>query len=156
MRKSFLTVDKTLLDGGLKEVEEERRTNPPKKSAVMNVLTSFVGHKKAMAQGGAAAEALKNEENKEEDISEETLNSIGCTANVVLLDYEKNKIFVANAGDSRAVMGSAGKAIPLSFDHKPDDEVEIKRIEAAGSQIVDGRVDGGLNLTRALGDFKYK
>ena len=65
-------------------------------------------------------------------------------------------MFVANAGDSRAVMGVGGKAVPLSFDHKPENEEEIKRIEAAGSTITDGRVDGNLNLTRALGDLKYK
>lgn len=53
-------------------------------------------------------------------------------------------------------MGRAGKAVPLSFDHKPESEVEIKRIEAAGSVITEGRVDGNLNLTRSLGDLKYK
>ena len=53
-------------------------------------------------------------------------------------------------------MGVGGKAVPLSFDHKPENEEEIKRIEAAGSTITDGRVDGNLNLTRALGDLKYK
>ena len=53
-------------------------------------------------------------------------------------------------------MGAGGKAVPLSFDHKPENEEEIKRIEAAGSTITDGRVDGNLNLTRALGDLKYK
>jgi serine/threonine protein phosphatase PrpC len=84
------------------------------------------------------------------------LDSIGCTANVVIVDEERKKIFVANAGDSRAVMGKKGKAVPLSFDHKPENEVEIARIEKAGSTITEGRVDGNLNLTRAIGDLKYK
>lgn len=73
-----------------------------------------------------------------------------------MIDHDAKKIFVANAGDSRAVMGVGGKAVPLSFDHKPEGEEEIKRIHAAGSTIVDGRVDGNLNLTRAIGDLKYK
>ena len=73
-----------------------------------------------------------------------------------MVDYDQSKIFVANSGDSRCVMGQGGKAVPLSFDHKPEDEIEIKRIEAAGSVITEGRVDGNLNLTRALGDLKYK
>lgn len=73
-----------------------------------------------------------------------------------MIDHGRKKLVVANAGDSRAVMGVAGKCVPLSFDHKPECEVEIKRIEAAGSVITDGRVDGNLNLTRALGDLKYK
>ena len=49
-----------------------------------------------------------------------------------------------------------GKAIPLSFDHKPDNKEEKERIEKAGSTIMDGRVDGNLNLSRSLGDLKYK
>jgi len=73
-----------------------------------------------------------------------------------VVDNARKKLFVANAGDSRAVMGAGGKAVPLSFDHKPENEVEIQRITKAGSTITDGRVDGNLNLTRALGDLKYK
>lgn len=53
-------------------------------------------------------------------------------------------------------MGKAGKAVPLSFDHKPENQTEIDRIEKAGSTITEGRVDGNLNLTRAIGDLKYK
>lgn len=83
------------------------------------------------------------------------LDSIGCTANVILID-EMKKLYVANAGDSRCVLARNGEAIALSFDHKPDNDEEKKRIEAAGSQILEGRVDGNLNLSRALGDLKYK
>jgi serine/threonine protein phosphatase PrpC len=83
------------------------------------------------------------------------LDSIGCTANVILIDDYK-KLYVANAGDSRCVLGRAGKAVALSFDHKPENEEERARIENAGSTITDGRVDGNLNLSRSLGDLKYK
>jgi len=98
---------------------------------------------------GAAA-AIGEEE---DDLA---LDSIGCTANVVMIDYTESKLWVANAGDSRCVMGRGGTCIPLSFDHKPECETEIARIEAAGSVITEGRVDGHLNLTRALGDLKFK
>ena len=83
------------------------------------------------------------------------LDSIGCTANVVLIDDYK-KMYVANAGDSRCVLCRSGKAVALSFDHKPENENEKKRIEKAGSTITEGRVDGNLNLSRSLGDMKYK
>ena len=84
------------------------------------------------------------------------LDAIGCTSNVIYIDKAQNKVFVANAGDSRCVMGAAGVAVEMSIDHKPDGQIEIDRIENAGSTITEGRVDGNLNLTRSLGDLKYK
>ena len=40
----------------------------------------------------------------------------------------------------------------MSVDHKPEDEPEKTRIERAGGKITgDGRVNGGLNLSRAIG-----
>ena len=45
----------------------------------------------------------------------------------------------------------------MSFDHKPEDTIEINLIEkAAGRVTMDGRVNGSLNLSRALGDHGYK
>jgi serine/threonine protein phosphatase PrpC len=44
-------------------------------------------------------------------------NSVGCTANVALLVGKK--LYVANAGDSRAALSRAGSIIELSYDHKP-------------------------------------
>lgn len=84
------------------------------------------------------------------------LDSIGCTANVMYIDKKQAKLFVANAGDSRCVAGKAGKAMEMSVDHKPDCQIEIDRITKSGSVITEGRVDGNLNLTRSLGDIKYK
>ena len=78
----------------------------------------------------------------------------GCTANVVLITPEK--VYCANAGDSRAVASVAGKADPLSYDHKPEDPAELDRIKKAGGTVSFGRVDGGLNLSRAIGDLEYK
>jgi protein phosphatase 2C family protein 2/3 len=88
--------------------------------------------------------------------------SSGCTA-VAALVTNDNKIYVANAGDSRSVISVKGKVKPLSFDHKPVDKAEKARIYAAGGYIEDGRVhvdDGhenkNLAMSRALGDFICK
>jgi len=45
-------------------------------------------------------------------------------------------------GDSRAVASVSGRVIELSFDHKPSNELETKRIEAAGGWVEFNRVNG--------------
>lgn len=62
----------------------------------------------------------------------------------------------SNVGDSRAVLCRAGKAINLSEDHKPEDELERKRIEALGGHVANNRVNGQLAMSRAIGDYSYK
>ncbi|KAM6503650.1 protein phosphatase 2C Ptc3 [Amanita muscaria] len=79
----------------------------------------------------------------------------GATAVAALLTSD-NKIYVANAGDSRSVIDIKGEAKPLSFDHKPTNEPERARICAAGGYIESERVNGNLALSRALGDFQFK
>jgi serine/threonine protein phosphatase PrpC len=50
----------------------------------------------------------------------------GATSCVVYFNDEK--IYCANAGDSRGVMFSGTKVIALSEDHKPDNKEELARI----------------------------
>lgn len=79
----------------------------------------------------------------------------GTTANVVIIAPQW--VVCANAGDSRSVFSKHGnKAVPLSYDHKPDDEEEERRIRAAGGYVAGGRVEGDLAVSRGLGDFRFK
>lgn len=66
------------------------------------------------------------------------------------------KMYIANVGDSRAVACWSGRCDPLSFDHKPANELEAKRIQAAGGWVELNRVNGNLALSRAFGDFLFK
>ncbi|KAF9468533.1 PP2C-domain-containing protein [Collybia nuda] len=84
-----------------------------------------------------------------------TRDPSGCTA-VAALVTSDGKIYVANAGDSRSVIGTKGVVKPLSYDHKPTSDVEKERIHGAGGYIEYGRVNGNLALSRALGDFEFK
>ncbi|KAL2872182.1 PP2C family serine/threonine-protein phosphatase [Aspergillus lucknowensis] len=95
----------------------------------------------------ATDRAILEDPKYEEEVS-------GCTAAVSVIS--KHKIWVANAGDSRSVLGVKGRAKPLSFDHKPQNEGEKARISAAGGFVDFGRVNGNLALSRAIGDFEFK
>ena len=83
----------------------------------------------------------------------------GCTA--VVAAVVERTVYVANAGDSRAVLcNGAGRARPLSVDHKPAAPAEAARIRAAGGFVSSfggvARVNGNLSLSRAIGDLQYK
>ncbi|CUG92193.1 protein phosphatase 2C, putative [Bodo saltans] len=78
----------------------------------------------------------------------------GCTACGVLITSKK--VTCASVGDSRAVLCRGETAIDLSQDHKPDDDLEKLRIEAAGGHVESNRVNGQLAMSRAIGDYSYK
>ena len=79
------------------------------------------------------------------------------------------RIICANVGDSRAIMVKGDKVIPLSFDQKPDDPEESKRIKENGGEISQYEEDGeksgpfrvwqkgevypGIAMSRSIGDF---
>lgn len=63
---------------------------------------------------------------------EPELGQGGSTAvNAVLIDG--HKLWIANVGDSRAVLSKLGEAIQLSVDHEPD--AENARIVARGGIV---------------------
>ncbi len=130
LRRTFLRIDELLSsEAGHKEVV--------KLSSELNEQVVESPKKRGMVAGQVEGPEMK-----------------GCTANVVLI--KKDTIYTANAGDSRAVLACCKKACDLSTDHKPELEKETQRIIKAGGTVVEGRVDGNLNLSRALGDLHYK
>ncbi|KAJ0402547.1 hypothetical protein P43SY_000810 [Pythium insidiosum] len=78
----------------------------------------------------------------------------GCTAISAFLT--STHVIVANTGDSRSVLAKNGKTVAMSYDHKPMNDTERKRIENAGGMVRANRVNGDLAVSRALGDFTYK
>eukprot|EP00927_Polykrikos_kofoidii_P067922 TRINITY_DN63343_c0_g1_i1.p1 TRINITY_DN63343_c0_g1~~TRINITY_DN63343_c0_g1_i1.p1 ORF type:complete len:388 (+),score=53.58 TRINITY_DN63343_c0_g1_i1:104-1267(+) len=99
-----------------------------------------------------------------DDVCADNPDGMGCTAIVALVEYGDPAndrpacVHVANCGDSRCVLWDEhGKAHPLSKDHKPRTKEERARVEAAGGWVTrEGRIEGNLNLSRALADFEYK
>jgi serine/threonine protein phosphatase PrpC len=75
----------------------------------------------------------------------------GSTANVAVYDASVNVFFIANTGDTRAVLARGGQALDLSYDRKGSDPEEIARVVRAGGFVNKGRIMGTLAVSRALG-----
>ncbi|XP_021702531.1 protein phosphatase 1L isoform X2 [Aedes aegypti] len=92
------------------------------------------------------------------EMAKKVSNFAGTTALIAVMHH--TKLIVANVGDSRGVMcDHKGNVIPLSFDHKPQQVREQKRIADAGGFIsFKGvwRVAGILATSRAMGDYPLK
>ncbi len=81
-------------------------------------------------------------------------SNIGSTANVAVI--LNGFIYIANVGDSLAVSFQNGIAQKLNSEHNLDLPSEKERIRLSGTSIIHNRIEGRLNLTRALGDFNFK
>ncbi|KAH3742480.1 protein phosphatase family protein [Pelomyxa schiedti] len=79
------------------------------------------------------------------------------SAAIIALLLPTGELYIANLGDSRAVLCRNDTAVELSEDHKPETPSEMRRILRSGGFVtVNGRVFGELALSRALGDCAYK
>ncbi|PNS19621.1 hypothetical protein CAC42_7465 [Sphaceloma murrayae] len=100
----------------------------------------------------------------------DTMNALwpalsGSCALVSIFDLRDSKLYVANTGDSRAVLGrhteGTYKAHALSFDHTGFNQAEVARIQSehpGETGIIDpatGRIFG-LAIVRAFGDVRWK
>lgn len=82
----------------------------------------------------------------------------GSTAVTAIL-INGQKLWVANVGDSRAVLSQKGQAIQMSIDHEPN--TERGSIENRGGFVSNmpgdvARVNGQLAVSRAFGDKNLK
>ncbi|CAG8540691.1 583_t:CDS:2 [Ambispora gerdemannii] len=87
----------------------------------------------------------------------------GTTATAALFFKNRNQFYIANVGDSTAVLGSKdgskAEAIHLTYDDNLDKEEERIRLKDARAQVRRGRIiraGCSVNMTRALGDFDFK
>lgn len=78
----------------------------------------------------------------------------GTTLSSILI--KGDKFYCCNLGDSRCVMSQNRKAIALSQDHVPSNPKEKARIERAGSEVKNNRINGILAVSRGIGDALHK
>jgi serine/threonine protein phosphatase PrpC len=126
------------------------------KQHLYETVQSYIQH-----HGDAPARALQSAFSDLEHYvtNNEQLRYQGSTAVVVWITA--NEIIAANVGDSRAVLSRNGHAIPLTRDHKPNDERERDRILQMGETITWDRFSKvhrvkNLSLSRAIGDAYAK
>lgn len=106
------------------------------------------------------ASAVKRAYRQTDDvILENIVGSRGGSTAVTAIIVDREKLIVANVGDSRAVVCRNGKAKPVTFDHEPLKEKDI--VEGRGGFISHKpgnvpRVDGQLAMSRAFGDARLK
>eukprot|EP00928_Gymnodinium_smaydae_P074130 TRINITY_DN57197_c0_g1_i1.p1 TRINITY_DN57197_c0_g1~~TRINITY_DN57197_c0_g1_i1.p1 ORF type:complete len:553 (-),score=62.93 TRINITY_DN57197_c0_g1_i1:278-1936(-) len=143
---------------------------------------SLFKHKALHSDPRAALEQAYRETQKELHRKHGNVAVQSGTTAVTAYQY-RDRLFVANVGDSRAVLGRVGRgclnAVDLSRDHKPSRTDERKRIAQAGGRVEQGifavqaangsvrlfrggneRViasdgSGGLAISRSLGDFVF-
>lgn len=84
--------------------------------------------------------------------------NVGSTGCVVFITVENGKriLYVANVGDTRAVLIKQSQAKRLSYDDRASDKNEYNRIINSGGVVFAGRVYGQLMLSRAFGDWELK
>jgi serine/threonine protein phosphatase PrpC len=93
-------------------------------------------------------------------LKEEHLIHQGSTAVAVVVHVGEDghrTLLSANVGDSRAILSRGGKAVDLTWDHKPNEERERSRIMARGEEVQwDAHAQvhrvRNLSLSRAIGD----
>ncbi|XP_011504272.1 PREDICTED: protein phosphatase 1L [Ceratosolen solmsi marchali] len=132
------------------------RTDNVENSSKVDIATYLDGNK--INYGRLLTDQVLATDKQLVDDAKKKMDIAGTTALIALL--EGNKLIVANVGDSRGVMcDGKGNAIPLSFDHKPQQQREKNRIYKAGGVIAFNgvwRVAGILATSRALGDYPLK
>lgn len=113
----------------------------------------------------ALVDAFEETDNK---LRRSEVNSHSSGTSVVSVYMLDNKLWIANAGDSRAVMGKmkGGKVVAedLTWDQKPDSKGEIDRIQEMGGVVTPPEDVGlsarvwtrngryGLSMARSIGD----
>ncbi|WOL20483.1 putative protein phosphatase 2C 52 [Canna indica] len=123
-----------------------------------HLFDNLIRHPKFMTDTKLAiSETYKKTDSDFLDAESNSSRDDGSTASAAILIGKH--LYVANVGDSRAVISKAGNAIALSDDHKPNRSDERKRIEDAGGVVMwagTWRVGGVLAMSRAFGNRLLK
>ena len=96
--------------------------------------------------------------NLDQKIKYSNYNNVGSTACIVYITIQNNKKFLycANVGDTKCILTKKNDVKTLSYDDKVTDKNEYQRIIKNGGNIIGGRIEGQLIVSRAFGDWELK
>lgn len=119
----------------------------------------FAKQAEAQSVGEAIRETYHELDRRMTKLNSGKYSMQGCTACTAVV--HNSVCYFANAGDSRGIIGTKdGHVRKSTHDHKPNSPTEGLRIRQAGGTVdlMQGqfRVCQNLNLSRALGDLRYK
>jgi protein phosphatase 1L len=91
------------------------------------------------------------------DLPKDVASNQGTTCLIALVG--SNDFWIANTGDSRAIMNDMLEPVQITKDHKPSDIDEYARIEKHGGRVSHhpgdvARVNSQLAVSRAIGDLR--
>lgn len=126
------------------------------KYCAANLLCSIIGTQEF--ESGDYVKGIRNGFlHIDEDMRNLSSNVEKCGGTTAVCAFvSPTKLFIANCGDSRAVLCRQGAPVFATQDHKPVLPVEHARISNAGGVVMIKRVNGTLAVSRALGDYDFK
>jgi len=97
----------------------------------------------------------------DEDVNQKLENqNIAGGSTALCAIFHDDSLFVANVGDSKAMIVRKDSITPLTKEHRANNEEEKTRIETNGGWIFRKEskylVQGRFQITRSIGDIKYK
>ena len=104
--------------------------------------------------------AYKTCDNKVCETLREKKDTSGCTSVSIILEDDELKqptLYIANIGDTRAVLVRDKQALRLTVDHNAGTNTEeVERIKSIGGFVFGKKVGGQLSVTRAFGNQHLK
>lgn len=146
MQHAFLRMDEMMRG----QTGQRELASLAEKDQAKEIIEGLISPRKSGEFKGQM-DCMSSDEGANSDYHGPTAGSTACVAII-----QNTQLLVANAGDSRCVLSRKGQAYDMSRDHKPDLEAEKQRIINAGGYVRCGRVNGSLNMARAIGDMELK
>jgi len=154
LRETFLLLDKSLLTEEAKkellEISKNDRIEDDKK------LENIIKNNEKISNDNI--EKMKIFKNLFDPHNLLNINiSLFCGSTCCTVLITEDKLYIANAGDSRCIiLNKKAEIIFKTTDHKCTEKNELKRIEQADSFLEGNRIKGALEVSRGFGDLEYK